>query len=66
VKAYGVAVFHSKAACLLNTRRRTMVVVAVRQEAAGERGVDVVCEMVASKNLKNDVNLLARKGRVVV
>jgi len=43
-----------------------MVVVAVRQEAAGERGVDVVCEMVASKNLKNDVNLLARKGRVVV
>lgn len=36
------------------------------QEAAGEHGVDVVCEMLANKNLKNDIELLARKGRVMV
>ena len=36
------------------------------QESAGEHGVDIVCEMRASKNIKNDIDLLARKGRIMV
>jgi len=36
------------------------------QEAAGEHRVDIVCEMLADKNLKNDISLLARKGRIMV
>jgi len=36
------------------------------QEAAGEHGVDIICEMLACKNLKNDIDLLARHGRIMV
>ena len=32
----------------------------------GERGFDLILEMLANKNLANDLGLLARKGRVVV
>jgi NADPH2:quinone reductase len=36
------------------------------EEAAGEHGVDIVCEMQACKNLKHDISLLAKDGRIVV
>lgn len=36
------------------------------EEAAGEHGVDIVCEMLANKNLANDVSLLASHGRIMV
>jgi NADPH2:quinone reductase len=35
-------------------------------EAAGSRGVDVILEMLANKNLGKDLTLLAPRGRVVV
>ena len=28
--------------------------------------MDIVCEMLANKNLQNDIDLLARKGRIMV
>ncbi|HEY3661807.1 MAG TPA: NADPH:quinone reductase [Chthoniobacterales bacterium] len=36
------------------------------KEATGGRGVDVILEMLASKNLGNDLTILAPRGRVVV
>ncbi len=35
-------------------------------EAAGQHGVDVILEMLANRNLGNDLRLLAQGGRVVV
>ena len=36
------------------------------EDAVGDRGVDIICEMLASKNLKDDIPLLARNGRIIV
>ena len=36
------------------------------EDAVGDRGVDIICEMLACKNLKDDIPLLARNGRIIV
>ena len=36
------------------------------KEAAGERGIDLIIESIADKNLKKDLNLVRNKGRVVI
>ena len=36
------------------------------KEAAGERGIDVILESIADKNLKKDIGLVRNKGRIIV
>lgn len=36
------------------------------QKSVGEKGIDVIIEMLANVNLRNDLNLLSRGGRVIV
>ncbi len=36
------------------------------KKLTGDRGVDVIIELLANKNLANDLNVLAKKGRVAV
>lgn len=36
------------------------------QKSVGDKGVDVVVEMLANVNLNNDLKLLSRGGRVIV
>ena len=36
------------------------------KEAAGERGIDLIIESIADKNLKKDLNLVRDKGRIIV
>lgn len=36
------------------------------KEAAGERGIDIILESIADKNLRKDINLVRNQGRIVV
>ena len=36
------------------------------KKSVGEKGVDVIIEMLANVNLSNDLNLLSHGGRVIV
>ena len=36
------------------------------KETAGERGIDVILESIADKNLKKDIGLVRNKGRIIV
>jgi NADPH2:quinone reductase len=36
------------------------------KEAAGEKGIDLIIESIADKNLKKDISLIRNKGRIIV
>lgn len=38
----------------------------ITQKSVGEKGIDVIIEMLANVNLSNDLNLLSHGGRVIV